>query len=100
MQLVEIDTDGTRTPLTDLPGRCAGRYLPGRRAVVVQHDAGGDENWQLSTLELTSSRDRPAGLDDLTPMVRDGRYMHVLQDVTDTGVEIGRASCRERVGRT
>src|SRR5690625_3548793 len=84
MQLVEIDTDGSRTPLTDLPGRCTGRYLPGSRAVVVEHDAGGDENWQLSALDLDPARNAPAGLEDLTPLVRDARYMHVLQDVTAT----------------
>lgn len=86
MQLVEIDTDGTRTALTDLPGRCTGRYLPGRRTVVVQHDAGGDENWQLSALHLDTPHTTPAGLADLTPLVRDERYMHVLQDVTESGL--------------
>ncbi|WP_228387101.1 S9 family peptidase [Ornithinicoccus halotolerans] len=79
MQLVEIGPDGTRTPLTDLPGRCVGRYLPGQRAVVVQHDAGGDENWQLSLLELPVAA--PAGLADLQPLVRDPDHLHVLQDV-------------------
>lgn len=86
LQLVEIDTDGSRTPLTHLPGRCTGRYLPGRRAVVVQHDQGGDENWQLSVLDLTTGRPGPAGLGDLTAMVRDERYQHVLLDVTPSGL--------------
>lgn len=80
-QLVEIAADGTRTPLTDLPGRCSGRYLPGRRQVVVQHDQGGDELMQLSLLDLSAERSAPAGLDDLTPVVTDPAYMHVLQDV-------------------
>ncbi|HLS26840.1 MAG TPA: alpha/beta fold hydrolase [Beutenbergiaceae bacterium] len=84
MQLVEIDTDGTRTPLTDLPGRCTGRYLPGERAVVVQHDAGGDERWQLSALDLDAPRPGPATLADLEPLVRDARYLHTLHDVTKT----------------
>ena len=86
MQLVEIDTDGTRTPLTDLPGRCTGRYLPGRRTVVVQHDAGGDERWQLSALDLDGPRSAPATLEDLRPLVRDARYLHTLHDVTETGL--------------
>lgn len=86
MQLVEIDTDGTRTPLTDLPGRCTGRYLPGRRTVVVQHDAGGDERWQLSALDLDPPRSAPATLEDLRPLVRDARYLHTLHDVTETGL--------------
>jgi len=34
-QLIEIAGDGTVTPLTALPGACAGRYVPGQRAVIV-----------------------------------------------------------------
>src|SRR6478609_5853526 len=30
VQLVEIDIDGSRHPLTALPGACSGRYVPGR----------------------------------------------------------------------
>ncbi|MGC0274411.1 alpha/beta hydrolase family protein [Pseudactinotalea sp. Z1739] len=86
MQLVEIGTDGSRTALTDLPGRCTGRYMPGKRAVVVQHDAGGDENWQLSALDLETTPATPARLEDLRPLVRHERYMHVLQDVTEAGL--------------
>ena len=72
LQLVEIAPDGTTTALTDLPSRCAGRYLPGRRQVLVEHDSGGDEKWQISLLDLAGSpRGRPAALDDLTPVVSD-----------------------------
>ncbi len=84
VQLVEIDTDGTRTPLTALPGKCSGRYVPGRRQVLVQHDQGGDENLQLSLLDLP--RRSPAGLADLTPLVADTAAMHVVQDVTPQAV--------------
>ena len=84
LQLVEIAPDGTRTPLTDLPSRCSGRYLPGRRTVVVQHDTDGDEHTQLSLLDLTEPLGRPARLDDLTPIVADLAHMHDLQDVTAT----------------
>ena len=52
LQLVEIAPDGSTTALTDLPSRCSGRYLPGRRQVFVQHDSGGDEQWQISLLDL------------------------------------------------
>ncbi|WP_114907453.1 alpha/beta hydrolase family protein [Ornithinimicrobium murale] len=83
-QLVEIDSDGTRTPLTRLPGKCSGRYVPGRRQVVVQHDQGGDENLQLSLLDLP--RSEPAGLDELTPLVRDTTAMHVLHDITGSAL--------------
>ena len=82
VQLVEIDPDGTRTPLTDLPSRCTGRYVPGRRQVVVQHDQGGDENMQLSLLDLTTRPDPPRTLEELTPLLRDPAHMHVLRDVT------------------
>jgi dipeptidyl aminopeptidase/acylaminoacyl peptidase len=84
-QLVEIEPDGTMTRLTALPGACSGRYLPGQRAVIVSHDEGGNEQHQLSVLRLPVRRDRlggpAAGLDDLEPLVRDPRFMHVLADV-------------------
>ncbi|MGH3301402.1 MAG: S9 family peptidase [Streptosporangiaceae bacterium] len=80
-QLIEIEPDGTTTPLTALPGACTGRYLPGQRAVIVSHDEGGNELHQLSVLRLQGSAGRPAGLADLEPLVRDPRYMHVLADV-------------------
>ncbi len=82
IQLVELDAGGRSTPLTDLPGKCSGRYVPGRRQVVVQHDQGGDENMQLSLLDLSAPLAAPAGLADLTPLMRDPAYLHVLQDVT------------------
>src|ERR1044072_6819106 len=63
MQLVEIAPDGSRTPLTDLPTRCSGRYVPGTRLVLVEHDNGGDERMQLSVLDLSRPLGRPAGLD-------------------------------------
>jgi protease II len=85
-QLVEIAPDGARTPLTDLPSRCTGRYVPGRRGVVVQHDQGGDENFQLSLLDLTGTATTPVGLDGLTPLVRDEAHMNALLDVTATSV--------------
>jgi len=82
LQLVEIAPDGRRTPLTDLPSRATGRYLPGRRQIVVQHDNGGDENWQISLLDLTDPIESPVGLDGLTPLVYDPAFMHVVHDVT------------------
>ncbi|CAN5644670.1 hypothetical protein BH10ACT10_BH10ACT10_06850 [soil metagenome] len=82
LQLVELGTDGTRTPLTDLPSSCTGRYLPGSRRVVVEHDTGGDEHDQLSVLDLAAPLGRPAGLDDLEPLVHDPAHMHNVLDVT------------------
>jgi dipeptidyl aminopeptidase/acylaminoacyl peptidase len=81
MQLVEIAPDGSRTQLTALPSRCSGRYVPGTRSVVVQHDNGGDEQMQLSLLEITSGA-APATAGDLTPLVHDPAYKHDLADVS------------------
>ena len=87
LQLVEIAPDGTTTALTDLPSRCAGRYVPGRRQVFVEHDSGGDEKWQISLLDLAGPpRGEPARLDDLTPVVSDPDHMNVLYDVTATSL--------------
>ena len=85
-QLVEIAPDGSRTPLTNLPSRVRGRYVPGRRQVVVEHDQGGDENFQLSVLELSELPTAPVGIDGLTPLVRDEGHMNTLLDVTGTSV--------------
>jgi dienelactone hydrolase len=80
-QLIEIEPDGAKTPLTALPGACTGRYLPGQRAVIVSHDEGGNELHQLSVLRLPRPSGQPAGLADLEPLVRDPRFMHTLADV-------------------
>jgi dipeptidyl aminopeptidase/acylaminoacyl peptidase len=80
-QLIEIEPNGTSTPLTALPGACTGRYLPGQRAVIVSHDDGGNELHQLSVLRLPRPSGQPAGLEDLEALVRDPRYMHSLADV-------------------
>jgi len=87
LQLVELAPDGTRTPLTDLPSRCSGRYVPGAapRQVVVEHDTDGDERMQLSLLTIEPGRE-PYRLEELRPLVRDPAYLHVLQDVTETSV--------------
>jgi dipeptidyl aminopeptidase/acylaminoacyl peptidase len=81
MQLVELDPAGSPTPLTALPGPCSGRYLPDRRAVVVQHDDGGNERGQLSILRLDPPPSEPVDLDGLEPLVHDDRYKHTLHDV-------------------
>jgi len=81
VQLVELAEDGTATRLTALPGACTGRYLPGTRSVVVEHDKGGDERHQLSLLSLAQLPVEPVGLDQLEPLVRDERFFHNLVDV-------------------
>ncbi len=82
VQLVEIDLDGMWTPLTDLPSRCSGRYIPGQRAIVVQHDQGGNEKVQLSRLDLDHLPTAPVGLDGLTALIHDPAHMHDLRDIT------------------
>lgn len=74
-QLYEIAPDGTWTQLTQLGERCSGRYLPGERAVVVEHDVGGNERGQLSLLRL----DDPERT--LIPLVHDERFVHNILDV-------------------
>src|ERR1700722_15611408 len=95
-QLIEIEPDGGQTPLTALPGPCSGRYLPrppavpgpcrgpfrpGRRAVLVCHDDGGNELHQISVLRLPVPGGKPASLADLEPLIRDPRFLHTLADV-------------------
>ena len=82
MQLVEIAPDGEKTPLTALPGACTGRYRVGRREVVVEHDQGGDERHQLSTLPLAQLPGEPVALDGLVPLVQDPRFFHSLLQVS------------------
>jgi len=74
VQLVELAPDGTPTPLTAMPGSCSGRYLPGERCVVVQHDDGGNERAQLSLLY-------PDGGAELSPLVHDPALIHALAGV-------------------
>ncbi|HEX5496188.1 MAG TPA: alpha/beta fold hydrolase [Mycobacteriales bacterium] len=83
VQLYEIDTDGGWTRLTDLGESCVGRYLPGERTVIVQHDAGGNERAQLSLLRLQDDTTGPAEPAEpvLVPLVHDERYIHSLLDV-------------------
>ena len=84
VQLVELRPDGVRAPLTALPGACHGRYLPGRRRIVVSHDAGGDERAQLSLLDPDTVTE-PVGEDGLVPLVHDPAYIHGLVEVLPTG---------------
>lgn len=81
IQLVELTREGDGRPLTALPGAVHGRYLPGERAAIVQHDTDGDERGQLSLLPLDEPREAPAALDELTPLTRDSRSVHQLLDV-------------------
>lgn len=80
VQLMELDPDGTATRLTALDGACSGRYVRGRRAVVVQHDSGGNENAQLSMLRLDPPGE-PLADDELEPLVHDPEHIHDLVDV-------------------
>ena len=83
MQLLERDADGIACVLTAFDGPCTGRYLPGRRAVLVTFDDGGNENTQMSVLDLNRA-DLPASRADVRPLVHDPRFVHRPTDVTDT----------------
>ncbi|MEJ2886507.1 prolyl oligopeptidase family serine peptidase [Actinomycetospora aeridis] len=87
VQLVELRPEGTRVPLTALPGAVSGRYLPGRRRIVVSHDAGGNERAQLSLLDpdAVSEGADPVGEDGLTPLVHDPDHIHGLVEVLEGG---------------
>lgn len=79
-QLHEVGPDGTWRRLTDLDGVAAARYLPGRRAVIVQHDAGGNERGQLSLIDLSDDAG-PDVLPPLSPFVHDPAFVHRLAGV-------------------
>ncbi|PSL06837.1 dipeptidyl aminopeptidase/acylaminoacyl peptidase [Haloactinopolyspora alba] len=95
-QVVEIGPDGHRTPLTALPGACSGRYVPGRRTVVVEHDTDGDERSQLSLLHLDPLPSSPVGLDALEPVAREPEFIHALVDV-DADRVVYRTNRRNKV---
>ncbi len=96
LQLTAIAPDGTATALTALPGPCTGRWLPGTRTVVVQHDAGGDENGQLSLLDLDAVRDLPVTAQGLTPLVHAAGVKHTLLEVAP-GLVVYSTNRRNRV---
>jgi dipeptidyl aminopeptidase/acylaminoacyl peptidase len=73
VQLVELAADGTATPLPHLTGVSTAKYVKGERAVVVEHDHGGNERGQLSLLRI--------GEDEFEPLVHDERYLHRLMGV-------------------
>ena len=84
VQLVELRPDGARVPLTALDGAVHGRYVPGRRLVVVSHDTGGNERAQLSLLD-PDAVDGPVGESGLIPLVRDPDHIHGLVEILPTG---------------
>ncbi|EWM14657.1 alpha/beta fold hydrolase [Kutzneria sp. 744] len=73
VQLVELAPDGTATPLPHLTGVSGASYVKGERAVVVEHDSGGNERGQLSLLRV--------GEPEFEPVVHDERYVHRLMGV-------------------
>lgn len=73
VQLVELAPDGTATPLPHLTGVAGAKYVKGERALVVEHDNGGNERGQLSVLRLGDA--------EFTPLVHDDRYLHRLLGV-------------------
>ena len=81
VQLYEIAPNGTWTQLTDLGEGCRGRYLPGQRAVVVEHDTAGTERYQLSLLRLDGPDPDSGAVAELEPLVHDEAYIHHLVDV-------------------
>ncbi len=80
MQLHEL-AGGRRRALTALPDPVGdARYVPGRRTIVVQHDAGGNERHQLSLLDARSG--------ELAPLVHDAEHIHALAGVSPDGLRV------------
>ena len=73
VQLVELAPDGTATSLPHLTGVSNAKYVKDERAVVVEHDSGGNERGQLSLLRL--------GEAEFTALVHDERHIHRLMGV-------------------
>ena len=93
-QLYEL-ADGSRRRLTDFAEPVTGRYLPGRRAVVLQQDEGGNERHQIFVLDIadrTSGNDIAAG--ELTAVTDDPEHVHDLAGVSRDGRLIAYTSNR------
>lgn len=82
-QLAEYDADGTRHWLTALAEPCTGRYLPGRRAVVVSADDGGTERAQLFLVHPAEAGGESDTVPAMRPLVTDPAYIHTLLDVAE-----------------
>ncbi len=72
-------------PLTDLPDRVGGRYVPGGRRLVVSADSGGNERAQLYLLDVEADAEPVTQISDLRPLVVDPDHVHGLAGVSPDG---------------
>ena len=87
MQLFEVVGDSGLLAKTDLaePVR-ATRYVPGRRAAVVEVDAGGNERGQLYLVDLErDDAHGPSRDGDLDALTNDPEHAHHLAGVSPDG---------------
>ncbi|MDO5699961.1 MAG: hypothetical protein Q4P36_00605 [Bowdeniella nasicola] len=83
-QLWELTAGGGRA-LTSLPTSCTGRFVPGHRAVVIEHDWGRGTTHQISLLNLVHTI-IPSGLDGLHLLAHGAGVSHRLLDTHYRGV--------------
>jgi dipeptidyl aminopeptidase/acylaminoacyl peptidase len=92
-QLAEV-VHGRMRPLTALPDRVSGRYLPGRRAAVVEVDSGGDERFGLAVLNLDDPDLPVRRREDLRWLTDDPTAVHRTAGVAPDGRTIAFVSNR------
>lgn len=85
LQLFELTPAGVVQQLTATGTHCTGRYVPGRRTVVVEHDWGVGSASQLSLLNLVATY-LPAGLEGLHLLAHGAGITHRLLQVHSRGV--------------
>ncbi|OKL54703.1 hypothetical protein BSZ39_02645 [Bowdeniella nasicola] len=84
-QLLEIGRKGQPRILTLLESDCTGRYIPGHRTIVVEHDWGAKTARQLSLLNMVATQ-IPAGLDGFHLLAHGAGISHRLLHVHHDGV--------------
>ena len=84
-QLIEYGRKGKPRRLTSLDTACTGLYIPGHRAVIVQHDWGRNTSDQLSLLNLVATQ-LPSGLEGFHLLAHGAGVTHQLLHVHDRGI--------------
>lgn len=85
LQLFELTPAGVVQQLTATGTHCTGRYVPGRRTVVIEHDWGVGSASQLSLLNLVATY-LPAGLEGFHLLAHGAGITHRLLQVHSRGV--------------
>lgn len=83
-QLCEFTRKGRLRLLTSTTSDATGRYIPGRRTLLVQHNWGPETATQLSLLNLVASQ-LPAGLEGFHLLAHDQGVTHTLLHAHSAG---------------